>query len=69
MEIWAGSDTPEEKKMWWFNLRTGQVEFDLVSKALDRVGPFETADEAANAPELLRRRSEAWADEDEQEDR
>lgn len=49
---------------YWYNLRTGEVEFGMQSASVDRVGPFDTADEAAHAPELLRERSNAWAEDD-----
>ena len=59
-------DDPEKK--YWYNLRTGEVEFGLVSPAVDRAGPFDTAEEAAKAPEVLEARSRAWAEEDARED-
>jgi len=59
-------DDPEKK--YWYNLRTGEVEFGLVSPAVDRAGPFDTAEEAAKAPEVLEGRSRAWAEEDARED-
>ncbi|GAA3947621.1 SPOR domain-containing protein [Microbacterium soli] len=53
---------------YWFNLSTREVEFGMQSPAVDRVGPFDSAEEAANAPELLRERSRAWAADDAAED-
>jgi hypothetical protein len=58
--------TGDEK--YWYNLATGQVEFGMISPSVDRVGPFDTEAEAANAPALLRERARAWADEDAAED-
>jgi hypothetical protein len=52
----------EEK--YWYNLKTGEVEFGLVTPAPDRAGPFDTAEEAARAPEIIRERSRKWAEED-----
>lgn len=49
---------------YWYNLRTGGVEFGMQSASVDRVGPFDTAEEAQRAPELMRERSKAWAEED-----
>jgi hypothetical protein len=49
---------------YWYNLSTGEVEFGMISTSKDRVGPFDTADEAKHAPELMKRRSLAWADEE-----
>lgn len=53
---------------YWFNLTTRQVEKGFESPAVDRAGPFETAEEAAAAPELMQRRSRAWAEEEARED-
>ena len=49
---------------YWYNLETKQVEFGMISQSIDRVGPFDTEAEAANAPETLKARSRAWADEE-----
>lgn len=56
----------EEK--FWYNLTTHAVERGFESPAIDRAGPFDTAEEAANAPALLAARSRAWADEDARDD-
>ena len=53
---------------FWFNLTTGQVEKGFESPAIDRAGPFDTAEEAAAAPELLKERSRAWAAEESRDD-
>lgn len=49
---------------YWYNLETGQVEFGMISASADRVGPFDTEAEAARAPEKLKERSRAWAEEE-----
>jgi hypothetical protein len=49
---------------YWYNLETGTVEFGMISPSADRVGPFDTEAEAARAPERLRERSRAWAEEE-----
>lgn len=49
---------------YWYNSATGEVEFGLISPSVDRIGPFDTAQEAQNAPEVVRRRSAAWAEDD-----
>ncbi|MCB1298900.1 MAG: hypothetical protein KDB08_07965 [Microthrixaceae bacterium] len=54
---------------FWYNLVTGEVEQGFESPAIDRAGPFETREEAMKAPELLRERSRAWAEEEAREDR
>jgi hypothetical protein len=53
---------------FWFNVRTRQVEQGPQSLSTDRLGPYDTHDEAARALEKARRRAEAWAREEEQED-
>lgn len=58
----------DDSEKFWYNLTTGQVERGYVSPAVDRAGPFDTAEEAAQAPELIRKRSQAWAEADARED-
>jgi hypothetical protein len=63
-----GTDVSETENKYWYNLSTRAVEQGYASPAVDRVGPFDTAEEAANAPELLKQRSRAWADDDARDD-
>jgi len=56
-----------DSKKYWYNLETGEVEHGYVSPSIDRAGPFETAEEAARAPEIIRERSRAWAEEERRE--
>ena len=49
---------------YWYNLDTRQVEFGMISPSDNRVGPFDAEADAAHAPELLKKRARAWADED-----
>lgn len=53
---------------YWYNLTTGQVEKGFESPAVDRAGPFDTPEDAANALETLRERSRAWSEEEARED-
>ncbi|MDT3331424.1 SPOR domain-containing protein [Microbacterium sp. KSW-18] len=53
---------------YWYNLKTGEVQQGFESPAVDRAGPFDTAEEAARAPEIMRDRSRRWAAEDAAED-
>lgn len=53
-----------DNEKYWYNLKTGEVEFGYESPAIDRAGPFDTAEEAAKAPEKLKDRSRAWSDEE-----
>lgn len=57
-----------DTEKYWYNMSTGEVERGLESPAVDRVGPFDSAEEAAAAPEVLRARSKKWAEEDARED-
>ncbi len=43
-------------KAFYYNISTGQVEGEGESKAKDLLGPFPTAEEAANALEIIRER-------------
>ena len=54
---------------WYYNLRTGEVEHGKVSPMPDRAGPFDTAEEAAHAPEKIRENSRRWAADDAASDR
>ncbi|WP_417512069.1 SPOR domain-containing protein [Microbacterium sp.] len=49
------------ERKYWYNTTTGEVEYGYVSPAVDRVGPFDTAEAASHAVQTLRERSEAWA--------
>lgn len=54
-------------RKYWYNLQTGQVEEGPESPMADRAGPFDTAEEAARAPEILRARSAKWDEDDARE--
>ncbi|MGB4135630.1 MAG: SPOR domain-containing protein [Microbacterium sp.] len=58
----------EDDDKYWYNLSTGEVEFGMLSPSSKRVGPFDTAEEAARAPETLKERARAWADEEAADD-
>ena len=53
---------------YWYNSRTGEVEKGKQSHAIERVGPFDSAEEAANAPQVMQQRAEAWAAEEAREE-
>jgi hypothetical protein len=54
-----------EQPRFWFNTRTGQVETDDdKGQGKDLLGPYPTREEAANALETARERTEAWDEED-----
>lgn len=56
------------ERKYWYNTTSGEVEYGYISPAVDRVGPFDTAEAAANAMQTLRERSEAWAVEERLDD-
>lgn len=60
--------TAQDDDKYWYNTATGTVEHGMLAPARDRVGPFDTAEEAAHAPELLQERARRWAQEDRDED-
>ena len=53
---------------YWYNLKTGEVEFGFESPSFDRVGPFDSRAEAENALETLRTNSARWDVDDADED-
>lgn len=55
------------KDEYWFNTKTNQVEVGKQSLALERLGPFETFEEAKNALEILSKKAKAIRDEDEED--
>lgn len=66
--ILRGVHVTNDSEKYWYNFTTGKVEKGFESPAIDRAGPFETREEAANAPTLLKERSKAWADEESRDD-
>jgi hypothetical protein len=51
---------------YFYNINTGKVEREGESKAKDLLGPFPTAEEAANALEIIKQREERKNAEDAQ---
>jgi len=58
----------DRDEKYWYNLTTGQVERGYASPAVDRAGPFDSPEEAAKAPELLKERARAWAEDEARDD-
>jgi len=56
--------TSSQEDKYWYNLVTGEVEKGMLSPSVNRAGPFDSAEEAARAPELMRSNSERWGEED-----
>lgn len=59
-------DSSPDRK-YYYNLATGEVEYGLVSDWTHRMGPYDTADDAARALEIVQERNKAWEDEDRRE--
>ncbi|GAA2014363.1 SPOR domain-containing protein [Microbacterium ulmi] len=57
-----------DSEKYWYNLRTGAVEKGFESPSVDRAGPFDTPEDAANALGIIRERSKAWAEEEARDD-
>lgn len=55
--------SPGESK-YWYNIRTGDVELGRESPSVDRVGPFDSKEQAEHALETLRDNADRWAAED-----
>jgi hypothetical protein len=53
-------------EQWWFNLRTQQVESGQGDPNAERLGPYESREQAAGALERMRRRNEEFDAEEEQ---
>lgn len=58
----------ELEAAWWYNTKTNVVEHGMKSPSVDRLGPFATEAEAANAWEIVRERARRWAAEDARDD-
>ncbi|GAA3771128.1 hypothetical protein GCM10022240_24140 [Microbacterium kribbense] len=58
----------DDDDKFWYNLVTRQVERGMQSPAVDRAGPFDTAEEAARAPEIIEERARKWREDDRAED-
>lgn len=65
MTDWTRFDGRTE---WWFNTKTNEVEEGPQSLGTDRLGPFETREDAARALEIIAERSRKWAEEDAADD-
>jgi hypothetical protein len=50
----------EGSQSYWYNMKTGEVEFGFESPSINRVGPFDSREDAEHALEKLRANSEKW---------
>jgi hypothetical protein len=54
-----------EQPQFWFNTQTGQVETDETKgQGKDLLGPYASREEAAQALDRARQRTESWDEED-----
>lgn len=58
----------DESQKYWFNTKTSKVEQGHKSLALDRIGPFDTRDEAERAIEILAARARQMREQEDAED-
>ncbi|GAB3617066.1 hypothetical protein GCM10027416_16230 [Okibacterium endophyticum] len=61
--------TEDPSTQYWYNMKTGVVEHGYQSPSVDRVGPFETPEQASHALERLRENSSRWAEEEAADER
>ena len=61
-----GIEDPEDT--YWYNTKTNEVEAGKQSLAHYRLGPFQTAEEAARAPEIVAERARKIAEEEAADD-
>ncbi len=57
-----------ESQEFWYNTKTNEVEQGHRSLAIYRIGPFNTREEAARAPEIVAERARKIAEAEEQDD-
>lgn len=57
-----------QEVQYWFNTKTEMVETGPQSLSLDRIGPFDSFDEAKRALEIVAERAKRIADDEELED-
>lgn len=55
----------DNAKRWWYSLKTHKVEDDDgPTPGKDRLGPFDSPEDAARALETVQRRNEEWDSKD-----
>ncbi len=64
----AAKNSAGDNAQWWFNTRSGEVEFGLLTASVYRIGPFASREEALGALDTVRRRSKEWAEAEASED-
>lgn len=56
-----------QEKRFWFNTRTREVEEGPKSLGLDRIGPFDSYEQALRAEEIVREKAQKIRDEEEED--
>ncbi|MDA8902082.1 SPOR domain-containing protein [Aquiluna sp.] len=56
-----------EKPQYWLNLKTNQVESGFQSLSIDRIGPFDSAEDAARGKEILESRARQMREEEQRD--
>ncbi|MDG2497055.1 MAG: hypothetical protein P8M68_02600 [Aquiluna sp.] len=56
-----------DKPEFWFNTKSNQVEIGPQSLSLDRIGPFESSEEAKKGLEIVAQRARQLREEDQKE--
>ena len=56
-----------QEKRYWFNTRTREVEEGPKSLGLDRIGPFDSYEQALRAEEIVREKAQKIRDEEEED--
>lgn len=54
---------PGEEKKWYFNIKTGKVEYGRVSSLFDVMGPYDSEQEAQHALEKAAEDNSKWDEE------
>lgn len=64
----GGMSTEDTGEKYYFNLRTREVEQGPQSIWADRLGPYDTYDEAVKALDRAKERNEIWDEQDAEND-
>ncbi|MBT5089269.1 MAG: SPOR domain-containing protein [Micrococcales bacterium] len=56
-----------DKPQYWLNLKTNQVEIGFQSLSIDRIGPFDSAEDAARGKEILAARAKQMREEEQRD--
>ncbi|MBQ1299446.1 MAG: SPOR domain-containing protein [Bifidobacteriaceae bacterium] len=54
---------PGEEKKWYFNIKTGKVEYGRISSLFDVMGPYNSEEEARRALEKAAQDNRKWDEE------